>query len=103
MLSGNLSIPSPRPASSLATTLKRPGCWRWRTRTSRLAAGHRPSCSSETGGGYGTRSESCGTCCPCPCGCARGACGRRRPGKIEIACLLDQHVKVLGDLRCEAY
>lgn len=97
--------------------LKRRGCWRWRTRISRSGEGHRRSCSSGRDGGCGTRSGSGGTCCPCPCGCARGACGQRRPsGRVskrawqdnsarmyrEDTRLLDEHVKVLGDLRSEA-
>ncbi|KAI6875703.1 hypothetical protein KC323_g213 [Hortaea werneckii] len=58
-------------------------CWRWRTRTSRIMR-NLLSLSLRL------RSRCLRTATACK-------------GKIEIACLLDQHVKVLGDLRCEAY
>lgn len=59
--------------------LKRPmrtPCW---TRTSRSAAERSSSCRNGPDGGYATRPESNGTCCPCPCGCAPNAYGWRRP------------------------
>ena len=93
--------------------IMQPSCWLWRSHIAKLERGYPQSCSIERDGGYEIQSESGGTSSPCLFDCVPDVCGRRQPMfttsandsycATYIFYLLNQHVEVLGNLRCEAY